>query len=207
MAALGANCHLTTADVRSAAETIRSAWVVLAQLEVPLECVLEAARLARAAGAKFVLDPAPAVPLPDELFSLLTVIRPNASEAEALTGIAVKDLDTAREAAGALLRRDVELVAVQAGDEDNLLAWRERPGCVETSECWLPKLPVKSVDATGAGDAFAAALAVMLAQECPYEEAGPFANAAAALATTKAGAWPGLPRRDEVLTLAHDQRS
>jgi sugar/nucleoside kinase (ribokinase family) len=88
-------------------EAIQSARVVLAQLEVPMQCVLEAARLAGEAGARFVLDPAPAVPLPDELFPLLTVIRPNSSEAEALTGIAVKDVDAAREVAGALLNRGV----------------------------------------------------------------------------------------------------
>jgi ribokinase len=93
-----------------------------------------------------------------------------------------------------LLARGVGAVAVQAGDEGNLLVW---PG----GECWMPKLPVHSIDATGAGDAFAAGLAVMLAEGRPLHEAGPFANAAAALATTVVGAQAGLPRREAVSRL------
>jgi ribokinase len=125
------------------------------------------------------------------------VIRPNASEAEALTGVSVQNRASARQAAATLITRGVEAVAVQAGDEGNLLVWRDH----KTHECWLPKVAVESVDATGAGDAFAAALAVMLAEDRLYEEAGPFANAAAALATTKFGAQAGLPQRDQVLGL------
>jgi ribokinase len=128
------------------------------------------------------------------LFPLLDVIRPNAAEAEALTGIVVRDRASAQRAAERLLGRGVGAVAVQAGDEGNLLVWRE-------GRCWLPKVPVASVDATGAGDAFAAGLAVMLAEGRPLEEAGPFANAAAALATTVVGAQAGLPRRAAVQEL------
>jgi ribokinase len=187
----GANGRLGAADVDAAADVIRAARVVLCQLEVPLEAVLAAARLGRAAGAKVVLDPAPARPLPDELLSLLDVIRPNATEAETLTGVKVSDRGSARRAAEQLLGRGVRAVAVQAGGDGNLLVW---PG----GECWMPKLPVKSIDATGAGDAFAAGLAVMLAEDRPPDEAGPFANAAAALATTAVGAQAGLPRRQDV---------
>lgn len=199
LAAPGANMCLTVHDIRAARSTLQEARVVLSQLEVPLECVMEAARLAREAEVAFVLDPAPFQPLPDELFSLLTAIRPNSSEAEGLTGIAVKDRDTAREAADILLERGVKAAAVQAGDEGNLLVWRGDEERRE--ECWMPKLPVDSVDSTGAGDAFAAGLAVMIAEGKPWDEIGPFANATSALATTKIGAWPGLPQRDEVLAL------
>ena len=187
----GANGRMGAADLDAAADMIRSARVVLCQLEIPLEAVSAAFRLGRAAGAKTVLDPAPARPLPDELLRLLDVIRPNASEAEALTGIPVHDRAAARRAAEQLLGRGVRAVAVQAGDEGNLLVWAG-------GECWMPKLPVKSIDATGAGDAFAAGLAVMLAEGRPLDEAGPFANAAAALATTVVGAQSGLPRREAV---------
>ena len=190
----GANGRLGVADVDAAAGMIQAARVVLCQLEVPVDAVLAAARLARAAGARVVLDPAPARPLPDELLRLLDVIRPNAGEAETLTGVKVRDRKSARQAADVLLGRGVGAVAVQAGDEGNLLVW---PG----GECWMPKIPVKSVDATGAGDALAGGLAVMLAEGRPLEEAGPFANAAAALKTTAVGAQAGLPRRDAVLRL------
>jgi ribokinase len=130
---------------------------------------------------------------------LVDVIRPNAAEAETLTGITVSDRESAREAAHVLLGRGVRAVAVQAGEGGNLLVWQQ-------GERWLPKLPVSTVDATGAGDAFAAALAVCLAEGASLEEAGTFANAAAALATMALGAQAGLPRREQVLQLLQQQK-
>ncbi len=180
-----ANHQLTVANVREAAATIRQARV---------EAVAEAMRLARQAGAQVVLDPAPPVPLPDDLLRSVNVIKPNRHEADVLTGILPRDRETAREAAARLLARGVGAVAVQAGGGDNLLVWRD-------GERWLPALPVKQVDATGAGDAFAAALAVALAEGWSLAEAGRFASAAAALATTKLGAQTGLPDRAAVLAL------
>ncbi|MBX6312675.1 MAG: ribokinase [Isosphaeraceae bacterium] len=194
LAAPGANRRLAVEDVRRAGALIRSARAVLVQLEIPLECVAEALRLGRAAGALVVLDPAPPVPLPEELLRLVNVIKPNAREAEVLTGIAVRDRDSARIAAGRLLDRGVGAVAVQAGDAGNLIVWHD-------GELWLPTIPVASVDTTGAGDAFTAALAVALAEDRPWAEAGPFALAAAALATTALGAQAALPHRDAIHAL------
>jgi ribokinase len=194
LTALGANRRLTLSDVRAAEPAIRRAKVVLAQLEVPLEPVVLALQMGREAGAYTVLDPAPAVPLPDEVLQFVDVIRPNAGEARVLTGMHVRNRATARRAAGELLRRGVGAAAVEAGEEGNLLLWHG-------GERWLPKLPVKSVDATGAGDAFAAALAVLLAEDRQLHEAGTFANAAAALATTALGAQAGMPRREDVQAL------
>src|SRR6185369_8401128 len=97
-------------------------------------------------------DPAPPIRLPDDkLLALLDVIRPNSNEAEALTGIRVFDRQTARMAAAALLRRGVRAVVLQAGDEGDLLVWSQ-------GEKIFPRISVRSVDATGAGDAFAGAL-------------------------------------------------
>ncbi|HEV8254579.1 MAG TPA: ribokinase [Vicinamibacteria bacterium] len=188
---LGANRRLSIDDVRRAAEPLRSTAVVLLQLEVPLETVEEAARIGAESGAKVVLDPAPARPLPDDLLRRLTLVRPNSGEARVLTGIEVRDRASAREAAEQLRRRGAAAAAVQAGQEGDLLVWAE-------GEAWLPRLAVKSVDATGAGDAFAAAMAVALAEGRPWPEAGRFASAAAALKTTRLGAQAGLPRRSEV---------
>ncbi len=194
LAASGANRHLSIADVQAAAEAIRHAKVVLTQLETSLEITETVARLGHEAGAKVLLDPSPPVGLPDELLHQIAVIKPNSREAQALTGIEVKDRTTAHRAAEALLRRGVGAVAVQAGEEGNLIVWRE-------GEMFMAKVPVKSVDATGAGDAFIAALGVMLAEGKSLAEAGPFANAAAALTTTVLGAQAALPYRDAVLQL------
>lgn len=197
MVAPGANHKLTPEDVRSAQTVIEEAEVVLTQAEIPIECVMEVARIASGSDARLLLDPARPEALPDDLLRLTDIIKPNASEAQALTDITVNDRDSAREAAHRLLQRGVSVVAVQAGGEGNLLVWQE-------DELFLPELPVDSVDATGAGDAFAAALAVALAEGWPLEEAGRFANAAAALATTALGAQAALPTREAVMDLLEE---
>ncbi len=194
LSAAGANARLTAADVRASAALFEGARVVLCQLGVPLEAVSEAVRLGRAAGAIVVLDPGPPAPLPDELIAQLDLIRPNTSEAQILTGIRVRDRLSAREAAADLIRRGAKAAAVQAGEFGDLLAW---PG----HEVWLPRFEVKRVDATGAGDAFASAFAVALAEGKTLAEGGPFASAAAALATTVLGAQAALPTRAAVLEL------
>jgi len=194
LTAPGANLQFSIEQIRAAATMIQSARILLTQLEVPLEALMLAARLARQAGAKVVLDPSPPISLPDELLRVVSLIKPNAREAEALTGIQVRDRDSARDAAKRLLERGVGAVAVQAGDEGNLIVTTE-------GEYWFPKIPIQSIDATGAGDAFAAALAVGLLEERSWQQAGAWASAAAALKTTKVGAQAGLPTRDQVLAL------
>ena len=194
LSAAGANARLDAGCVRGAEELLADTRVVLCQLGVPMSAVAEAVRMGKAAGARVVLDPGPPAPLPPEVLAQLDLVRPNTSEAQVLTGITVRDRLSAREAAADLLRRGAKAVAVQAGEHGDLLAW-------EGEELWLPRFEVKRVDATGAGDAFASALAVCLAEGRPWREAGPFASAAAALATTVLGAQAALPRRDAVHAL------
>jgi ribokinase len=194
LTAVGANEWLAVGDVEAAASAIRNARVVLMQLEVPVNTVVMAARIGREAGAQLILDPAPPTALPDELFEILDVIRPNADEAEVLTGVKVTDRRTARDAASRLLARGVGAAVVQAGSEGDLVVWGD-------GEHWLPRILVESVDSTGAGDAFAGALAVMIAEGRPLVQATRFASAAAALTTTKLGAQAALPHRNEVFEL------
>jgi len=192
LTAPGANQRLTEADIHNVKERVQSARVLLTQLEVPVPAVTLGLRLARAVGAKTVLDPAPAVPLSPDILQLVDVIRPNASEAETLTGVPVRDRSSAAAAARILLDRGVGAAIVQAGKAGDLLL---TPG----EERFLPRFSVESVDATGAGDAFAAALATGLAEGRPLTEAAELGSAAAALATTKLGAQAGLPHRAELL--------
>lgn len=199
LSAAGANARLTAEDVHAAGDVLRSARVVLLQLGVPLPAVTEAIRIGRSAGARVVLDPGPPTPLPDELLRQIDVIRPNCSEALALTAVRVTGRESAREAAAALLRRGAGAAAVQAGEDGDLLSWNG-------GELWLPRFEVPRVDATGAGDAFASALAVALAEGRSLREAGPFASAAAALATTILGAQASLPRRADLLAFLDARR-
>lgn len=194
LAAPGANLSFSLSDLRRARRLIERSRVLLLQFELPMPVVREAARMGREAGAEVILDPAPPAPAPASLLKLIGIVRPNESEAEALTGLKVSGRASARAAALRLIEMGAGAAAVQAGDAGNLLVW---PG----GETFLPKLRVRSVDATGAGDAFAAGLAVARAEGRTLREAGAFANAAAALATTKIGAQAALPRRAAVWRL------
>jgi ribokinase len=187
----GANAALVPTDVEAVAGTISDCSAVVSQLEIPVECVTAAFRIAKAAGVLTVLDPAPALSLPDELYSFTDAIKPNATEAERLTGVRVSDRSTAQKAASWLLDRGVSVVCLSLRGEGDLLATRDEM-------CWQPHFRVATVDATGAGDAFTAALTVALAEGRTARSATRFAGAAAALNTTSFGAQPGLPRRDAV---------
>jgi ribokinase len=189
--ALGANSGIGRAEVQAAEELIAGARVLLMQLEVPIAAVLRAATLASKHGTKVILDPAPPTKVPDKLFSVLDVIRPNRDEAEQLTGREIKNREDARGAARTLLKRGIRIVAMEAGGAGDLVISAKE-------EIFVPRFKVKSVDATGAGDAFAAALAVGLAEGLSLPEIARMASATAALATTKVGAQEGLPTRKEV---------
>lgn len=190
LASPGANRGMTVADVMRAEERISAARVLLVQLEVPLSVVSAAVHLARAAGSRVVLDPAPAMSLPEELLEAVHVIRPNAEEAETLTGVEVRDRDSARRAAENLLRRGVGGAVVAAPGGSLVLS--------SEGELWLSDLALERADTTGAGDAFCAALAVALCEGKSLAEASRFAHEASALATLRLGALGGLPTREQV---------
>lgn len=188
---MGANGELTAAHVRKAKAALANCKVLLMQFEAPDEALMEAARIAKGAGAKVVLDPAPPRKLPKGLLPMLDVIRPNSSEAEFLTGIEVTNASSARRAAAKLMKGGAGAVALQAGIGGDLLVWAG-------GEVVLPHFKVKAVDATGAGDAFAAGLSVALAEGLPFAEAGRWGSATAAIKTRKMGAQAGLPTRPEL---------
>jgi ribokinase len=187
----GANHALTPADVRRAAPGIESAAAVLCQLEVPVETTLEAFRIARAAGVRTILNPAPAAPLPEELLRLSDLCVPNETEIEFLTGRSAATLTQAEAAALSLQARGAKDVIVTLGARGALIV--DGPTPVHIS----PPL-VHAVDTSGAGDAFIGALAVFLAEGAPLPEAVRKANVAAALSVTRAGTQSSFPRRAEV---------
>jgi ribokinase len=191
MADHSANRWLSSIDIQVARDTIINAKVLVAQLEVPIEATAEAMRIAREAGVRIILDPAPPHPLPDDVLAMVDILRSNSGEAEVLSGVKITDRKSAEKAAAALMKRGVGAVMLDVPEAGNLLVWSEG------SEL-LGKYPVDSVDATGAGDALTAGLAVALAENKSWPDAARFASAAAALATTVIGAQAGLPRREAV---------
>src|SRR3954469_17034836 len=111
----GANAKLCPEDVRRAAVAFAAASVVVMQLETPLETIQAAAELARTNGALTILNPAPAQPLKDELLASISILTPNETEAELLTGIAVNDEASCARAADVLLAKGVETVIITIG--------------------------------------------------------------------------------------------
>ena len=187
----GANQKLSPDDIKKAESDIASSGALIAQLEVPLETVEFAGRLANDSGVPFILDPAPAQNLGPEFLKMADVLTPNETEAQILTGKEVTDEDSARTAAEDLLERGARAVILTMGAKGFLLATRDRTEYVSA-------VKVDAVDATAAGDAFNGALAVGLAQGKTISDAALFANHAAALSVTKMGAQSSMPTAEEV---------
>lgn len=192
--ASGANDKLSPSDVRAAAAAFRRATVVLLQLETPLRTVEAAVELAAAAGVRVVLNPAPARPLPTRLLRRVYLLTPNESEAERLTGTAVTTERSAARAADGLLARGVQHVVITMGSRGAFVAGSGVRQLV-------PGIPVRAVDATGAGDVFNGALVLALAEGKALLESARFANAAAAWSVTRAGAQPSAPTRRAILAM------
>jgi ribokinase len=189
--ASGANARLAPADLTKAKSAFRQAKVVVLQLETPLKTVTAAARLAAIAGARVILNPAPARPLPDDLLRRVYLLTPNESEAELLTGRPVNNEAAVARAAEALLARGVQNVIITLGARGAFVAGEQARGLVKGFK-------VKPLDTTGAGDVFNGTLAVALAEGKSLLDAARFASAAAALSVTRLGAQTSAPGRAEI---------
>jgi len=195
----GANAVLTPEDVDAAEELITGAQVLVMQLETPIETVHRAAALAREHGVRVILNPAPARELSDEILGNVTILTPNESEAEMLTGIQVSDDAGAEEAARALAARGVDTVILTLGSRGAFVFEKDSGELV-------PGFEVQAVDTTAAGDVFNGSLAVGLAEGMPLTGAVRFANAAAALSVTRLGAQPSAPTRSEIETFLSESK-
>ena len=187
----GANACLSSVDVRNGAAAIENAGLVLLQLEVPLDVVLLAAQMASAQGARIILNPAPACPLPDELWRHISVLTPNEKEAEVLSGVSISDTESAGKAADVLRKKGANAVIITLGAAGALV-------CDDEGETLVPAPSVTAVDTTAAGDVFNGALTVALAEGSTLREAVAFAAKAAALSVTRLGAQASAPYRTEV---------
>ena len=192
----GANGRLLPSDVEQSAEVIRAADVLVLQLESPLETVAAALKIASASRVRTILNPAPAQPLRPEILKQVTILTPNESEAELLTGIPVADAEGASRAACALRKLGPEIVIVTLGAAGVFVDSEEFTGAIAG-------ISVDAVDTTAAGDVFNGALAVAVAEDLPLEKAVRFATAAAALSVTKLGAQPSAPTRQAIEALMH----
>lgn len=191
LVAPGACSNITEADIERARGTIESNPVFLTQLETNLDATERAVDIARKAGAKIILNPAPVSEVPDALLGMVDILTPNEVEASILSGIDVRGQEDAAQAARALMERGARSVIVTLGSGGVFAA-------TDADARHIPGLDVVAVDSTGAGDAFSGALATAVAEGKGFFEAARFANVAAALSVTRIGTAPAMPRRNEI---------
>jgi ribokinase len=185
-----ANHALTAADIDRLDSVIECSAVVLLQLELPVDVVVAAATVARRAGATVVLNPAPAIAALERFVGLVDIVVPNESE----LGVLSAEADVSIAAAKLSRTTGARCVVVTLGGR-GVFAW------TGDGELSIPGHRVEAIDTTGAGDAFCGALAARLAAGAAVGDAVRYANAAGALATTRAGAAPSMPSRDAVEAL------
>lgn len=186
-----ANGALSPAMVKRHEAMIADAHTLLLQLEVPLESVFEAAKLARSHGTRVVLNPAPAQPLSSELLALVDLITPNQTEAELLTGVKVSDEASAAQAAARFHQMGISDVMITLGSQGVYCSNARQ-------QQLIPGFRVEAVDTTAAGDTFNGALLATELAGADFNAAVRFAHGAAALSVTKFGAQSSIPSKVEV---------
>lgn len=180
----GANDCITAADISALRDVIEDADCLLLQLEVPMEAVETAARIAYEAGVKVVLNPAPARQLADSLLRCLYLITPNQGEAMLLT-------DNAPDPAAALMDKGVENVIITLGEEGSVLRNAHK-------ELLVPAVKVDAVDTVAAGDTYSGTLCAAICEGFSIEDAMGLATKASAISVTRCGAQASIPYRDEL---------
>ncbi|CCO47122.1 ribokinase [Vibrio nigripulchritudo SOn1] len=193
-----ANGYLTAPVVSTFTDTIQSGDYLLLQLETPLDGIEHAVDIAHQSGCKVVLNPAPARELPDDLLAKVTMITPNETEAEILTGVEVTDDKSASQASQILHKKGVEIVLITLGEKG---VWVSQSGVGYL----VPGFVVEAVDTTAAGDTFNGALLVGMCRGSTLEGAIVFAHAAAAMSVTRFGAQTSIPYIGEVEAFLRNQ--
>ncbi len=187
----GANGEVSPADVDRGRKLIEDADCLVMQLEVPVETVLYAARLAKSLGKTVVLDPAPAVSgLPEELFALADFVKPNETELAVLTGMPTDTVEQCEAAAKLLLQKGVGMVLVSLGSKGVLAVGNGDESIL------VPAVESEVVDTTAAGDCFTAAF--VSAYDGDLKKALLYANTAASIAVSRPGAQTSIPSAEEV---------
>jgi ribokinase len=176
----GANDKLTPRAVAESEKTLRRADTIVLQFEIPMSTIYYTVRFARKNGIRCIVNPAPACPVDLKRLTGVDYVIPNESEAEAITGMPVRNEEEARRCATFLLKQGLPQVIITLGAKGALLAGANGLEMI-------PAFPVEPKDTTGAGDAFIGSFATFLAEGVPEREAVERANLYAALSTTRKG--------------------
>ena len=188
----GAAAGIGAADVEAAADAIRDAAIFVTQLEQPVAAARRGLEIARHAGVTTIFNPAPAEPVPDDIYPLCDFVTPNEHEAALLVGLPVRNIEEARHAGDAFLARGAGAALITLGEKGALLHTGGRSVHVPAFDAG------PAIETAGAGDAFNGAFAAALARGLQAEEAVRFACAAAGISVTRHGTAPSMPSLAEV---------
>ena len=191
---LAANEQVTRQSVLAAEKDFADCDAVLSQFETTIEAVIAAKELAHKYGKPFILNPAPYINVPKEVFEGVDYITPNESEAEQFTGIAVNSVEDCRSAARKFFEMGVKNVIITLGVRGAYYSDGK-------TEMTVPALKVKAVETTGAGDAFNGGLSTAIAEGLPMDIALKFATCTSAISVTRLGSAQSMPCRKEILSL------
>ena len=181
-------------NVLAAETAFAESDAVLTQFETTVDAVFASKELAHKYGKPFILNPAPYIDVPAELFNGVDYVTPNETEAEQFTGIAVNSIDDCRRASAKFFEMGVKNVIITLGVRGAFYT-------NGTEEIMVPAIPMKALETTGAGDAFNGGLATAIAEGMDIETALRFATCTAAISVTRLGSSPSMPYRHEILEL------
>lgn len=188
----GAAGDISVADVEAQRGLIEGASVFVTQLEQPMAAAQRGLEIARAAGARTILNPAPAAEIPADMLALCDYVTPNESEAEGITGVRVETIGDAEAAADALLAKGVGAALITLGEQG--VFFKDA-----TQAAHIPAVIAGPVlETTGAGDAFNGGFATALAEGADPVAAVRFGCAVAGISVTRPGTAPSMPARAEV---------
>ena len=189
--ASGANADWSEKDIEEHRTEIENADILLLQLEIPMPAVLKAAKIASEAGVFVVLNPAPYIELPKELYHYISLIIPNETEMSMMVASEINNETDVIESVQKLTALGVENVIVTLGSKGSLVM-------CEGQTKFIPARKVQALDTTAAGDTFCAGVCVALAEGKNLFDAAQFATCASSLAVQKVGAQDSIPFRAEV---------
>ena len=193
----GSNMNITEEEINRARDIIKSANIVVAQFEIPINIIIKGFEYAKENNITTILNPAPAKEIPDELFKVTDIIIPNEGEAYDITGIQVCNLDSAKMASQFFFDKGVSNTIITLGEKGAALIAKDR-GCVLPAHC------VKARDTTAAGDAFIGAFANKLSDQESFnfeilKECVKFGNLVSSITVQRLGAKNSLPYRRELM--------
>lgn len=194
MVAAGANLKLKAEEVTAVMEKEEDVFMAGFQLENDVEEVCKALKAVHNMGIQTLLDPAPAVPLAEEVYPFITVLKPNEHEAGILSGMTIKTPEDAEKAGKWFLEKGVQTALITLGEQ----------GCVlvnEAGSTYIKAPTVKAVDSTGAGDIFSGSFMAALSKGYSYADAAKYASCAAAISVTKMGVVEAMPTEEETLEM------